>query len=143
MQDVQFSKHSTKQEWMCKCRRTDCYMGTRKEHIHSRLLRGFEKLRVMAGKPISINSGCRCWWDNTIGLMERGNGRGHYNSQHLRGAAADLSCPAIGAVALFRLACEIPEFGGIGLAVNYIHVDIGSTARWAYPGAKLPKSCKL
>ena len=93
-----------------------------------KLIAALEKLRALIGKPIIINSGCRCKKQNAkVG--------GEVNSQHLMGNAADIVAHGATMNELFVAATEIPEFkqGGIGIYDTWVHVDVrntGTPARW-------------
>ena len=91
-----------------------------------KLMKKLQKLRNAIGVPIKINSGCRCVTHNA----EVG---GSNNSSHLMGHAADISCRDM--FLLRRYAYQI--FDRIGIAKDYIHVDVDDTkiqlTDWLYP----------
>ncbi len=65
------------------------------EHMRALCLNVLEPLRTLIGKPIQITSGYRSPKVNAaIG--------GSKHSQHIVGKAADIVCPAIGTLALFK-----------------------------------------
>ncbi|MDR7523171.1 MAG: D-Ala-D-Ala carboxypeptidase family metallohydrolase [Armatimonadota bacterium] len=65
------------------------------EHMRALCVNVLEPLRAVIGKPIQITSGYRSPKVNAaIGGSRR--------SQHIEGKAADIVCPAIGTLALFK-----------------------------------------
>ncbi len=86
------------------------------------------QLRLIAGRPIKVNSGYRCAKHNkAVG--------GASHSQHLVGRAADIVIAGLTLNEMVELAERIDVFhnGGIGvyLQAGFIHVDSrGYRARW-------------
>ena len=145
IQRVSISPRFTNYDFLCKCPDPDCDFGGHtnvnpktgkgQPEMHPRLLRGLEKLWTLAeeaaGEAIRlvVVSGARCGpYNRKIG--------GHFNSQHLRCAAADVQVlqAKVSAARLAQLACQVPEFanGGIGAGEGTVHVDVGHKAFWFY-----------
>lgn len=119
---VYYSPHFKRAEFACQC-------GCGLNHVDPKLIEGLERLRVAAGRPLAITSGCRCAKRNKmVG--------GSPKSQHLCGKAADVRCPPGMTSAEFaKLADGLGCFDGIGTYTNkdIIHVDVrGYRARWTW-----------
>ena len=99
------SKHFSKDEMKCKC----CGLFIE----HKPLIRKLEKLRGLVGIPLYISSGVRCMHNNTMA-------GGVDGSAHLTGKAADIFCRDM--FLLRKYAYQV--FDRIGLAKNYVHVDV-------------------
>jgi len=108
-------------EFACKC-------GCGQALISAELVNGLQELRDLLAGPIVITSGYRCPAHNArVG--------GAKQSQHTRGAAADIRVPGTRVRDLYRRVQEIPAFRGVGVSDEggFIHVDIRHTpARWCY-----------
>ena len=103
------SDHFSKYEFRCKC-------GCGYDDVQPLLVSMLEWMRVTLGRPMVINSGCRCRPYNTlIG--------GNPNSEHMDGQAADIR---IGNSAqrreMVKLAWEA-GFKRLGVANGFVHVD--------------------
>ena len=121
--DEFWTRHFTPDEFRCPC----CNKLPKDLLLLGNLLFMLEKLRTMLGdKPIIINSGFRCVKHN----KEIG---GVSNSQHLRGAAADIVVPGA-VIKKLGCVCEDVGFSGIGIYSTWVHVDVreGPHARWTY-----------
>lgn len=120
--DAERWPHFTAKEFTCKCGLRYC--GG--EYMHSPdFLDAMEFLKTaMHGAPIIINSGHRCaTWNRLQG--------GSKNSMHLT-IAADIRIDPHDRHELLK-AAEDCGFTGIGLAVNFLHVDRRERpARWDY-----------
>ena len=107
-------------EFTCPC----CGAGQMNYH----LIAGLQFLRDRLGVALHINSGFRCPAHNkAVG--------GVVNSNHLKGLAADVACPAgYTPDQLAEEAENIPEFanGGIGIYPEhgFVHLDVGRRSRW-------------
>ena len=115
------SPHFCRYEFACRC-------GCGFDDVDRRLVEALEALRALVGKPIHVNSGCRCPAHNReVGGMAR--------SQHLLGKAADITVAGKTPEMMASRAEEVPAFhgGGIGLYDAFTHVDVrrGMT-RWDY-----------
>ncbi|MDD4986495.1 MAG: D-Ala-D-Ala carboxypeptidase family metallohydrolase [Dehalococcoidales bacterium] len=113
------SENFSRSEFCCKCGCGFC-------DPNLGLIEALQKLRDLAGKPISIVSGCRCERHNS-------NVGGAPNSYHLYGMAADIRIEGMSVGQIFKLAEEIPRFrdGGIGTYPSWVHVDVRPyKARW-------------
>lgn len=117
---MKLSEHFHRDEFRCKCGKC----GDPK--IHERLIEGLERLRLLVGKPIMINSGYRCPAHNeAVG--------GAPNSQHTLGTAADIVVAGLLPDRVAELAEMVPQFasGGIGRYDTFTHLDVRPTpARW-------------
>jgi len=104
------SEHFSRWEFRCKC---GCGFDDVKPFLVSRL----EYMRREGGKPITINSGCRCIpYNALVG--------GVADSAHTTGMAADLHCPTSGErFKMVQLALDA-GFRRVGVGNNFIHVDI-------------------
>ncbi len=94
----------------------DCGCGCEKT-VAPELLMQLEALRCMLGKPLSINSGARCEAHN----REVG---GKPGSWHLKGLAVDIACKGSNLRGEVIRAALPLGFHGIGLAKNFIHLDL-------------------
>ena len=81
------------------------------------LLAKLDELRERLGRPVIVTSGYRCSVHNR-------NVGGVWNSQHVKGTAADIYCPGVSVDTLADMAAEI-GFDGIGRYYNqgFVHVD--------------------
>lgn len=115
----------SRQELSCRC--------CGRLQIDSRLLKGLETLRSLAGAPVRVHAGYRCPRHNrAVG--------GVPHSERLEGLAADVSLPGLSLQRMYELALEVPQFaeGGIGVYdENFLHVDVRDRqARWARVSGK-------
>lgn len=114
------SKNFSRREFVCHC----CGGGSPQRL----LVQGLQELRDLAGTPILVISGYRCFRHNRkVG--------GVTSSQHLLGTAADIRVPGLGVGELYALAEQVKEFqeGGIGVypEQGFVHVDVRrQEARW-------------
>lgn len=112
------SANFNRQEFSCKC---GCSFNT----VDVELIGILEQVREHFGKPVHINSGCRCVEHNTVI-------RGAKSSQHIIGRAADI-------VVNDTKPSEVAEFletinaPGIGRYNSFTHVDsrYDRNARWS------------
>ena len=115
----QLTKNFTREEFACKGNGCCCHSAP----ISLELVDAIQRLRVLAAKPLTINSGFRCITHNAkIG--------GADDSQHCKGTAADIATPkGFTDEKFFELARQIPEFetGGMGIYDGRIHVDVRRT----------------
>ena len=106
------SAHFSESEFACKhCGELPAY------GISSVLLTGLERLRLRIGRPINISSGYRCPDHNrAVG--------GVWNSQHVKGTAADIYVEGMGVRELANICKQI--FDGVGTYVDsgFVHVDM-------------------
>lgn len=107
------SKDFNRSEFACKC---GCGFDT----INPKVVEMCQDLRDLAGKPIRVNSGCRC--------PKRNAEAGSHSPNHLHGNAADLSCE-IGAEMLWEMSKRLYSAGKMkGLEFSYLengwlHID--------------------
>jgi uncharacterized protein YcbK (DUF882 family) len=125
------SKNFSKSELTCKC---GCGLFIKNDQLTSLL----QKIRDVAGKPITINSGTRCTYHNKrVGGVTaktttpaRGAPGGPKDSNHTHGTAADIVCPGMTASALWILIRslhskgQLPELAGLGRYDTFCHVDV-------------------
>lgn len=112
------SKHFSRSEFACKC---GCGFDT----VDAELITVLEGLREQLGRPVRINSACRCEKDNArVG--------GAKSSQHLTGKAADITVDDISPMGVFSyLTGKYPDSYGIGRYKTFTHIDSRSNkARW-------------
>ncbi|SVA45236.1 uncharacterized protein METZ01_LOCUS98090 [marine metagenome] len=100
------------EEYACKC---GCGVADIKQELAVKV----QQVRDLVGRPIAINSGVRCARHNgNIGASE--------TSSHIGGWAADLGYTGSGErYQLLNAAFQI--FDRVGIAKNFIHVDVDST----------------
>lgn len=104
------TEHFSEAEFACRCCGTLPTTG-----ISMALLLGLERLRI--GRPINISSGYRCPDHNhAVG--------GVWNSQHVKGTAADIYVDGMGVRELANICKQI--FDGVGTYVDsgFVHVDM-------------------
>lgn len=115
------SEHFSEKEMSCPC----CGLNICKPLLFTVL----ERIRFLAGCPISVTSGCRCKAHN------KAEG-GAENSKHPLGEAADIYAESLSAAALEAIARTIPEIHGFGRCDDgkFLHVDIrpAPIAQWCY-----------
>lgn len=114
-----FSKHFSAKEFSCKC-------GCGYVYKNDALLAALEDVRQhFGGRPVIINSGCRCRAHN----REVG---GKENSRHLYGEAADIVVKGVSPAEVANY-CDsvIGDRGGVGRYLSFTHIDVrGCYARW-------------
>ena len=106
------TEHFSEAEFTCRC----CGMLPT-TGISMALLLGLERLRLRIGRPINISSGYRCPDHNrAVG--------GVWNSQHVKGTAADIYVDGMGVRELANICKQI--FDGVGTYVDdgFVHVDM-------------------
>ena len=118
---LQLTDHFSLKEFECKC-------GCGANGVNADLVRKLESIRVLYDKPMRITSGLRCSFHN------EGIG-GSDSSAHLTGEAADVSCET--SLDRHRLtSLFLEEFNRVGIAKNFIHVDVSKTktqnVMWMY-----------
>lgn len=116
---MKLSPHFKRSEFACHC--------CEQVQVDPRLVDALESLRTLVGRPINVESGYRCPKHNK-------EVKGSPRSQHLSGHAADIWVANMSGRALYELARELPEFRGLGVGANYLHVDVrfGPRSRWRY-----------
>lgn len=123
---IQITRHFNSLEFQCHCKRPDCSFTL----VDSDLVDALELLRKKV-KPIHITSGYRdVFYNKEIG--------GKPGSMHCVGKAVDCYVEGLDISSLYYYAIEIPAFrkGGIGIATQYLHLDVrGHLSRWYYPAA--------
>ena len=120
------SEHFSASEFACSC---SCGYGTRPGDVSTELLSLLELMREEYGRPMHINSGCRCAQHNAaVG--------GVHNSAHTRGTAADIRCTS-GANRRKLMDLAVMSYAsGIGIARIFVHVDVDDVllrpSAWSY-----------
>lgn len=123
------SKYFKRKEFACKC-------GCGYSEPHPYLLETLDTIREYVGKPIIVNSGCRCPKHNSSPQVG-----GAKNSQHVKGRAADIRSRDISAGTLWQKIRELfsmgklPRLRGLGRYDSFVHVDVRETptlAEWDY-----------
>ncbi|HXK95012.1 MAG TPA: D-Ala-D-Ala carboxypeptidase family metallohydrolase [bacterium] len=109
------TKNFSRKEFACRC-------GCGFDDISMDLVQRLQRLRDRIGKPLYVNSGCRCAAHNAAV-------RGTKKSNHLTGKAADIST-SHNPTELGRLAAEFGWFNGIKVYAWGIHVDIRTGPRY-------------
>jgi uncharacterized protein YcbK (DUF882 family) len=111
---MKVSKHFNREEFACKC---GCGLDT----VDVDLLKVLEIVREHFGKPVIINSACRCADHNkSIG--------GASKSYHVKCQAADIVVKDVPS-------SQVQEFlqewiGGLGCYSTFTHIDVGPERRW-------------
>lgn len=106
------TEHFSESEFACRCCGQLPVTG-----ISMALLLGLERLRLRIGRPINISSGYRCPDHNrAVG--------GVWNSQHVKGTAADIYVDGMDVRELANICKQI--FDGVGTYVDggFVHVDM-------------------
>jgi uncharacterized protein YcbK (DUF882 family) len=112
------SENFQRSEFECRC---GCGFAT----VDVELIEILERLREYYGKPISINSGCRCKiYNKSIG--------GASQSRHMEGIAADINIKGVEPSEVqSKLKQWYPNQYGIGCYNTFTHVDSrAKKARW-------------
>lgn len=113
------SKNFSRFEFACRC-------GCGFDDVDAKLVEALQKLRDFLGRPLHINSGCRCKAHNKAC-------GGVPDSQHLKGRAADVTTKMLTPRELANIVEDnILEFanGGIGVYPGFVHLDVGPKRRW-------------
>lgn len=105
---TKLSQHFHSDEFSCPC--------CDKSKVTGELVLKLQELRDIINKPITINSGYRCYnYNDRIG--------GYVDSPHLAGEAADISIKDMSTVTIAMIACKISGIR-IGLYPNHVHIDV-------------------
>ena len=106
------TKNFNVEEYACKC-------GCGRADIKAELARKVQEVRDILGKSIRINSGIRC-------IRHNGNIGASETSSHVDGWAADLQTK--GSAARYEMLAAVMQiFDRVGIAKNFIHVDVDAT----------------
>jgi uncharacterized protein YcbK (DUF882 family) len=112
------SPHFARSEFACRC-------GCGFDRVAPELVYVLECVREHFGRPVRINSACRCERRNRVENGKQG-------SQHLYGRAADIAVEGVPAAEVADF-CEslIGDRGGVGRYAAFTHADVrGVRARW-------------
>ena len=107
----------TRSEFACKC---ECGFDT----IDSEIVEACYFIRDHFGRPVTINSACRCESHNrSVG--------GSSGSQHKLGRAVDIVVEGVPAHVVQALVEEELDMGGLGRYNGFTHIDTRhGRARW-------------
>lgn len=107
----------------------ECHCGCGDDYMDITFVNRLQRMREIYGKPIKINSGFRCEAHNkAIG--------GSKTSSHLKGLAVDIGYS--GSTDRYELILAALEagFNRIGIAEDFIHIDMdrtkGQRVAWLY-----------
>lgn len=107
-------------EFICRCGRQSCDAVPISMEVVDRL----EKIRAEFAGDLHVSSASRCViWNRHVG--------GAPNSYHLKGLAVDLLCDINSRETIIHLG-KVYGFGGIGIATNFVHLDLGPERVWHY-----------
>ena len=107
---MKLSEHFDSSEFACKC---GCGFDT----PDKKLIDLLQEIRTRIGKPVIINSGCRCESHNH-------NVGGSTRSQHVQGKAADIRS-SVSPDEISYVANEIlGDQGGVKAYETFCHVDV-------------------
>jgi uncharacterized protein YcbK (DUF882 family) len=109
-----------------------CHCGCGFDAVNPVLVEALQKLRDIIGKPVAIDSGCRC-----AAWNKKEKGADH--SQHLLGNAADVRVAGLTAREIYRAAAGIIAFHGIGVSDEgtFVHLDVREHfVKWCYKNGK-------
>ena len=111
-------EHFDRNEFSCKC---GCGFDT----VDVETLWVLEELRRWFGKPVHINSGCRCVNHNIVV-------GGSKNSKHLEGRAVDIYIDEVAPEAVYEYLDKLyPDRYGVGKYKTFTHLDTRrERARW-------------
>jgi hypothetical protein len=109
----------------------------------------FQKIRDALGRPLIVNSFCRCQWNNAkcggvvavrhylsgtkkldLSKYPRGVKGEPTDSNHTHGTAIDIACPGVAPEAVRKVirdlwsAGKLPELAGLGAYKTFTHVDV-------------------
>lgn len=113
---MNLSEHFQSGEFACKC-------GCGFDSVDMALVAALEDLRRVVGRPVRVNSGCRCAGQN----HRTGGAEG---SQHLLGRAADILIQDVPPVAVGWIAKTLGCFSGIKIYGSWTHLDVREGPRW-------------
>lgn len=112
-QNELITKNFTVKEIECKC-------GCGQKNIDILMMYKLQQAREVYDNPIRITSGVRCFaWNKKVGGVE--------NSPHIKGQAIDMFVASSNKRFLLVKALMISGFKRIGIAFNFVHVDIDQT----------------
>ncbi len=111
------STHFNRSEFSCQC---GCGFDT----VDAELIKILEKVRIHFGKPVKVNSGCRCENHNkSIGGTDK--------SQHKLGRAADIIVKGKSPEQVADFIDNAYPQCGMGTYSTFTHIDSrGIKARW-------------
>ncbi|RJR32455.1 MAG: DUF882 domain-containing protein [Deltaproteobacteria bacterium] len=112
-----------------------CHCGCGTDNVSPDLVEALQIYRDLAGRPVTIISGCRCLRHNAaVGGEDHSF---HIATEEVEGRAGDARVAGLGLREMYELALKVPAFknGGIGIYPDpdkrFIHLDVrGKKARW-------------
>lgn len=111
-------KYFKEEEFHCKCGK--CAGKEEDQKVSDRLISLLDSARYFADIPFVINSGYRCPDHNkAVG--------GVPSSAHTKGEACDIKATSSKNMYIILAACLAVGFKRIGIAKNFIHVDVDTT----------------
>ena len=121
------SKNFSRSEFECRC-------GCGMDNINPELIEVLQDLRDWWKRPITINSGCRCY-DHNERVQKQANPDYIANSsksQHMLCTATDIKVKGISPVVIASyLHRKYPNQYGIGTYKTFVHIDVRKhKARW-------------
>lgn len=118
IQNTQLTTHFRRSEFACKC---GCDFST----PDPELLGVLEIVRTHFGKPVTINSACRC-------IIHNIDVGGSANSTHMQGIAADIVVKGVSPSDVHKYLSDLyPGRYGLGKYNGFTHIDVREIeARW-------------
>lgn len=116
MKDPEYkvSQWFKRKEVWCKC-------GCGEDNVSQVLLNILDRIRSCNGKPVVLNSMCRCPDHNK-------KEEGKPTSAHLTGTAADIRCSTSRQrYELLEIIIPMREIRRVGIAKSFIHIDVDKT----------------
>jgi uncharacterized protein YcbK (DUF882 family) len=118
IQNTQLTQHFRRDEFACQC-------GCGFSSPDPELLGVLEQVRNYFGKPLTINSACRC-------KVHNANAGGARNSAHVQGIAADIVVKDVSPSDVHEYLGNLyPDRYGLGKYSTFTHIDVrANKARW-------------
>lgn len=116
---MKVSQNFSRSEFACQC-------GCGFSVVDVELVGLLERVRHhFKGKPVTINSACRCLRHN----LDIG---GHRSSKHMQGIAADIQVKGVHSLMVYQFIDHIaPDRYGLGNYPTFTHIDVQPTKkRW-------------
>jgi uncharacterized protein YcbK (DUF882 family) len=121
------TQYFTEAELRCKCGRPACDAPKPSMALLSML----DLVRRAVGRPLPVNSGCRCaWWNAKQGGVK--------GSEHETGEGADIACPDSSLRFRILMAAWQTGVARVGTGKDFIHLGVSKThdqnVVWHYYG---------